>query len=76
MEQCKHEQKACPRCGAAFECRVGDITKCQCYGIELTVEEEAFIASQYNDCLCRNCMQQLQQRYYLFAEQKDRYNQR
>ncbi|MEQ1796310.1 MAG: cysteine-rich CWC family protein [Lacibacter sp.] len=67
---CKHEQKNCPRCGGGFECKVNDITNCQCYGIELTVEEEAFISSNYSECLCRNCLQQLQQRYFLFREQK------
>lgn len=67
---CKHEQKNCPRCGIAFECRVGDITNCQCYRVELTVAEEAFIASHYDECLCRNCLLQLKQRYTLFVEQK------
>lgn len=67
---CKHEEKSCPRCGSPFECKVGDITRCQCYGIELTAEEEAFIASHYSDCLCRNCLLQLKQRYPFFLEQK------
>jgi Cysteine-rich CWC len=66
----KHEEKSCPRCSARFECKVGDITNCQCYGIELTIEEEAFVASQYNECLCRNCLLQLKQRYTLFVEKK------
>lgn len=73
---CKHEQKNCPRCNVAFECKLGDITNCQCYGIELTVEEEAFISSNYGDCLCRSCLLQLQQRYFLFKEQKIYYDQR
>ncbi len=73
---CKHEQKNCPRCGEGFECKVGDVTNCQCYGIELSVEEEAFISSNYSDCLCRNCLLQLQQRYFLFREQKIYYGQR
>ena len=67
---CKHEQKNCPRCQTAFECRVGDITNCQCYRVELTVAEETFIASNYDECLCRNCLLQLKQRYALFVEQK------
>jgi hypothetical protein len=67
---CKHEEKSCPRCGVKFECKVGDITNCQCYGIQLNVEEEAFVASQYNECLCRNCLLQLKQRYTLFVEKK------
>ena len=67
---CKHEEKKCPRCGGGFECKVGDILKCQCYGIELSADEEAFIKTNYSDCLCRNCLLQLKQRYLLFVEQK------
>ncbi|MEJ8841185.1 cysteine-rich CWC family protein [Lacibacter sp. H375] len=73
---CKHEQKNCPRCGADFECKVGDVTNCQCYGIELSVEEEAFITKQFADCLCRNCLLQLKSRHTLFVEQKDLYSNR
>jgi Cysteine-rich CWC len=55
----KHEQKQCPRCGSGFECRVGDITRCQCYGIVLPAATEGWIAQQYGDCLCRTCLLQL-----------------
>jgi hypothetical protein len=72
---CKHEQKNWPRCGEGFECKVGDVTNCQCYGIELRVEE-AFITKQFADCLCRNCLLQLKSRYTLFVEQKDLYSNR
>lgn len=60
---CKHEDKYCPRCNIAFECKVGNITQCQCYGIVLKDEERAFISSQYQDCLCANCMKELQTEY-------------
>ncbi len=73
---CKHEEKNCPRCGACFECKVGDVLHCQCYGINLSVEEEAYIHQYYNDCLCRHCLLQLKQRYHLFVEQKILYGQR
>jgi hypothetical protein len=66
----KHEEKNCPRCNTSFECKTGDVLKCQCYGIELSVAEEAFIKSTYNDCLCSNCLVQLKSRYQLFIEQK------
>lgn len=55
----KHEEKICPRCKAAFECKMGDITQCQCYGIGLTIEERAFVEERYEDCLCRNCLLEL-----------------
>jgi Cysteine-rich CWC len=53
----KHEDKTCPRCHSGFECRVGDITKCQCYAVKLNDAERDFLARTYNDCLCANCMQ-------------------
>jgi iron complex transport system substrate-binding protein len=36
---CMHEHKICPRCSGLFECKVGSITKCQCYEIQLSIEE-------------------------------------
>ena len=65
---CKHEQKTCPRCQAPFECKVGDVMHCQCNGITFTNEEKAFIEERYTDCLCRNCLMELKQRYTLFKE--------
>ena len=73
---CKHEEKKCPRCNQAFVCKVGDILKCQCYGIEMTAEEQKFIANEYNECLCKTCLLQLKQRYVLFVTQKKLYGDR
>lgn len=63
-----HEPKTCPRCGNAFECKAGDITQCQCYGIQLTTEERAFMEERYKDCLCRNCLLDLKNKYTIFKE--------
>ena len=60
---CKHENKTCPRCGAIFECKAGDITKCQCYTVKLNDAERDFLARTYNDCLCARCMQELRTAY-------------
>jgi hypothetical protein len=65
---CAHDQKICPRCSQKFECKLGSITECQCYGISLTVEENAFIQSRYDDCLCRNCLIELKNQYVVFRE--------
>src|SRR5688572_23558443 len=65
---CKHEEKPCPRCMQRFECKPGDVVHCQCYGIMLNAEERAFIEEKYNDCLCRNCLLELKQRYIFFRE--------
>jgi Cysteine-rich CWC len=66
---CLHETKYCPRCKQAFECKPGNIMQCQCYAIELTAEVKAYIEQRFNDCLCRNCLQLLQQDLSLFKEE-------
>lgn len=53
----KHEIKKCLCCGSEFECKVGTITECQCFQVQLSEEESAYIRSKgFEDCLCANCM--------------------
>ncbi|WP_460559115.1 cysteine-rich CWC family protein [Ferruginibacter profundus] len=54
-----HEDKYCPRCNKVFECKVGNITQCQCYGLPLSAEERAFINAAFSDCICRECLLQM-----------------
>lgn len=54
-----HEPKACPRCGGGFECRLGSIHRCQCVDIQLSDTTREWIARRYDDCLCRNCLEEL-----------------
>lgn len=63
---CVHEAKYCPRCSQSFECKVGNITQCQCYGITISAEERAFMDTLYSDCLCSNCLLQLKNDYVHF----------
>lgn len=63
-----HETKYCPRCQQPFECKVGDISHCQCNGLQLSTEEKNFIEQRYNDCLCRKCLEELKNKYVLFKE--------
>ncbi len=58
---CLHEQKYCPRCNLQFECKAGSIHLCQCSAVYLNEEEKAFIAGQFDDCLCINCLHQLKE---------------
>lgn len=51
-----HETKSCPRCHAAFECKVGNVAECQCNGISFSDAEKDYIAQSYADCLCRKCL--------------------
>jgi Cysteine-rich CWC len=60
---CKHENKTCPRCHTLFECKSGDIAKCQCYEIKLNDAERDYMARQYPDCLCAGCMKKLSAAY-------------
>ncbi|MFN8250921.1 MAG: cysteine-rich CWC family protein [Ferruginibacter sp.] len=61
---CSHEQKTCEHCGASFECRVGNISNCQCYTVKLTDQERDFIASRYGDCICAGCMTAMKNEYH------------
>ena len=65
---CLHETKYCPRCTKAFECKAGNIAQCQCSGVQLTTEQRAFIEQRYTDCLCNDCLQQLQNQLECFKE--------
>ena len=55
----KHEIKYCPRCQASFECKAGDITHCQCFGIRLTPKLHDEISNKYGDCLCKKCLEEI-----------------
>lgn len=68
---CRHEDKHCPRCGIAFECKPGSINQCQCYGITLNNEEQQYISEQFTDCLCIICIKTLRTEYNIekFATQ-------
>lgn len=67
MNISKHEIKSCPRCGNKFECKIGNITQCQCFEIKLSKNELVFIKELYEDCLCINCLRKLK---ILYNERK------
>jgi hypothetical protein len=58
-----HEDKTCPRCHSVFECKVGDVTNCQCYPVKLNDAERDFLSHTYSDCLCAGCMQSVRTAY-------------
>ncbi|HEY9045495.1 MAG TPA: cysteine-rich CWC family protein [Ohtaekwangia sp.] len=59
----KHEQKKCPRCQTAFECKVGSITLCQCSTVTLREDERNYMRENFTDCLCAACMVAMQKEY-------------
>lgn len=60
----KHEEKYCPKCKVAFECKVGSILLCQCSTVRLNHAELEFIQSKYDDCLCADCMKALKAEFH------------
>ncbi|PKD21656.1 hypothetical protein APR41_01330 [Salegentibacter salinarum] len=60
----KHEEKYCPRCKTAFECKVGSIQLCQCADIKLDNEELEYIRDLYENCLCASCMKELKTEFH------------
>lgn len=64
----RHETKNCPRCKKPFECKPASITQCRCFGIAIKPELKTFLEQRYNDCLCRDCLDFLQQQPNLFKE--------
>ncbi|HEB67340.1 MAG TPA: hypothetical protein ENI93_05275 [Gammaproteobacteria bacterium] len=54
-----HEEKLCPRCRRAFECKSGSILLCQCQTVVLDEAQLAWIAERYDDCLCSRCLREV-----------------
>ena len=66
---CRHEDKYCPRCNGVFECKLGNITQCQCFGISFNEEEKRLMAEAYADCLCRHCLVEMKNEFAVQAKQ-------
>ena len=56
----QHEEKSCPRCNKIFECKCGSISLCQCAAVTLSDELTQQLRSHYNDCLCIQCLRDIQ----------------
>ncbi len=67
----KHEKKQCPRCSTEFECKTGSILLCQCSKIEMTAEQLEYSNSQYDDCLCLSCLNELRTEFNLLSHNKN-----
>ncbi|GAB3259459.1 hypothetical protein GCM10027347_23100 [Larkinella harenae] len=59
----KNETVGCPRCGAAFECKVDDINLCQCVMVQLDDNQRNYVRSLYDTCLCVSCLQEVRTEY-------------
>jgi len=57
------ENKYCPNCGVAFECKVDNITQCQCFGVTLNSEVQQYLRKQFAGCICLNCLKKFSKKY-------------
>jgi hypothetical protein len=57
-------EKICPRCGALFACRHESVEDCHCVGVPLDEAQRAFIADNYDDCLCNDCLLAVKEGFY------------
>ncbi len=56
----KHEILVCKRCSSRFECKVGDVSNCQCSTISLSDVTRKFLDHTYFGCLCANCLTEIE----------------
>ncbi len=49
-------EKVCPRCGTRFACSLDAVMDCLCAGVALDDAQRRFIADNYDDCLCNDCL--------------------
>ena len=55
-------KKSCPRCKNVFECEANTQKHCFCADIELSQETTIFLQKTHYDCLCADCLQDLDQK--------------
>lgn len=54
-------QKTCKRCRNFFECKVENIADCLCTTVTISEKVNQSISKQYTDCLCLQCIIELQE---------------
>jgi hypothetical protein len=52
-------KKSCPRCKSVFDCEAKTEKHCFCADVELSADTVAFLKKTHYDCLCANCLEQL-----------------
>jgi hypothetical protein len=63
-----HEQKNCPRCSQAFTCKAGSIALCDCSTLALGSQEREWIKEKFTGCLCRNCLEEIKNNYFILKD--------
>ena len=49
----------CPKCGKAFACCVEKGGQCWCASVKLSPNDRSYLASQFDVCLCPDCLKVL-----------------
>lgn len=52
-------EKKCSRCGKTFTCNHENIEQCWCMNEKIEPDAMNFIADNYEGCLCRECIEEL-----------------
>ena len=60
-------EKVCPRCRRRFTCLHESIMDCHCTRISLDAALRAFIAENYDGCLCSECLHTIKDSFYLYG---------
>jgi hypothetical protein len=53
--------KICPCCQLTFDCRNDYILECWCITEQISQAAREFMAHHYEGCLCRDCIQKINQ---------------
>jgi hypothetical protein len=61
------KNKICARCKKEFRCDAENVAACACSAVSLSNETKSFLANTYYDCLCNDCLMELNQ---LVAKEK------
>jgi len=52
----------CPRCKTDIMCKVGNVSACQCFEVELSANTKKYLSKIPNySCFCKNCLQKIEE---------------
>lgn len=52
-------EKICDICGKVFRCNAAAIADCACNSIPLSAQTRLYLQANYTDCICPDCLGQL-----------------
>ncbi len=75
---CIHETSCCPRCGSEMTCKVGNITQCDCFSVNISDETRYYLTKTDYGCVCNRCLMELNRKMgevsqYPFPTRKEQF---